>query len=63
MNMLIFNKINGTNPQGNIPFKNLKKFFNMAKITSFNPVLQKIGQKNSHAIYYQIDTKFYKLLG
>lgn len=63
MNMLIFNKENGTHRQGNIPFKTLKKFFNMSKITSFNPVLQKIGQKNSHIIYYQIDTKFYKCLG
>ena len=63
MNMSTFNKENGTHPQGNIPFKILKKFFNMSKITSFNPVLQKIGQKNSHAIYYQTDTRFYKLLG
>ena len=62
MNMFIFNKENGTHLRGNIPFKTLKKFFNMSKITSFNPVLQKIGQKNSHALYYQIDTKFYKLL-
>ena len=63
MNMSIFNKENGTHPQGNIPFKTLKKFFNMSKITSFNPVLQKIGQKNSHVVYYQIDIKIYKLLG
>jgi len=63
MNMHIFNKRKRDTPTRDIPFKNLKKFFNMSKITSFNPVLQKIGQKNSHVVYYQIDIKIYKLLG
>jgi hypothetical protein len=35
----------------------------MSKITTFNPALQRSGQKNSHVIYYQIDMNFYKLLG
>jgi hypothetical protein len=49
--MPIFNKRKRDTPTRDIPFINLKKFFNMSKITTFNPVLQRDGQKNSHVIY------------
>lgn len=55
--MLIFKKENGTLVQSSIPFKNLKTFFNMSKITTFKPVLQRDGQKNSHAPHYKKDIK------
>ena len=61
--MLTFNKKNGINPHSYIPLEILKTFFNMSKITTFNPVLQRIGQKNSHVIYYQKFINFYKPLG
>ena len=34
----------------------------MSKITTFNPVLQRDGQKNSHSVNYQTDINFYKVL-
>jgi hypothetical protein len=61
--MCIFNKINGTPKVSSIPFKILKKFFDMSKITTINPVLQRNGEKNSYALYYQGDMKYYKSLG
>jgi len=61
--MCIFNKINGINPQSNIPLNKLKTFFNMSKITTFNPVLQRNGEKSSHALYYQKDTIHFESLG
>ena len=60
--MCIFNKKNGTPPQSNVPLKTLKKFFNMSKITTINPVLQRNGLKNSHAIKYQTNINFNKTL-
>jgi hypothetical protein len=63
MYMCIFNKINGANQESNTPFNNLKKFFNMSKITTFKPVLQRDGIKNSHVINYQLDINFYRSLG
>jgi hypothetical protein len=60
--MRIFNKENGTHPIDNVPLK-LKKFFDMSKITTFNLVLQRNGEKNCHLITYQRDTKFYLSLG
>lgn len=62
MYMCIFNKKNGTTRVSGIPLNKLKTFFNMSKITTFNPALQRSGQKNSHVIYYQRDMKFNKLL-
>jgi hypothetical protein len=35
----------------------------MSKITTFKPVLQRDGQKNSHSINYKIDTKIFTALG
>jgi len=61
--MLIFNKKNGTHVQSSIPFKNLKKFIDMTKITTNKPVLQRNGKKNSHVLNNKLVTKFYKLLG
>ena len=55
--MCIFNKENGTHSKGNIPLNNLKKFFDMSKFKPINPVLQRNGQKNSHALYNLRDTK------
>jgi len=63
MYMCIFNKNNGAHPQSITPLNNVKKFFNMSKIITINPVLQRNGQKNSHALYNLRDTKNYKLLG
>ncbi len=60
--MLIFNKENGTPPISNVPLK-LKKFFNMSKINKINLVLQRNGDKKSHVIMCQLNTKFYKVLG
>jgi hypothetical protein len=48
--MCIFNKQNGTLPEGCTPFNNLKKFFDMSKITTNKPVLQRIGQKISYIL-------------
>jgi hypothetical protein len=48
--MCIFNKQNGTLPIGWIPFNNLKKFFDMSKITTINPVLQRNGEKSSYML-------------
>jgi len=62
MNMPIFNKENGTHPISNVPLK-LKTFFNMSKINKINLVLQRNGDKKSHIITYQLDTKFYNTLG
>ena len=62
MYMCIFRKENGTHVLSSIPLKIKKKFFNMSKITSFNPVLQRDGQKNSHAVNYQTDINFYQPL-
>jgi hypothetical protein len=60
--MCIFDKQNGTLPIGCIPLNNLKKFFDMSKITTINPVLQRNGEKNSYALYNQRDTKSYESL-
>jgi len=62
MNIPIFNKENGTHPISNVPLK-LKKFFNMSKINKINLVLQRNGDKKSHVIAYQSNTKFYNILG
>jgi hypothetical protein len=35
----------------------------MSKFKPINPVLQRNGQKNSHAIYNLRDTKYFYLLG
>ena len=61
--MFIFNKKNGTHVQSSIPFKNLKKFIDMIKITTNKPVLQRNGEKNSHAINNKLVTAFYQSLG
>lgn len=61
--MCIFNKENGTHSQSVIPLKIQKKFFDMSKFKPINPVLQRNGQKNSHALYNLRDTNFFKLLG
>lgn len=61
--MFIFNKKNGTHVQSSIPFKNLKKFIDMTKITTNKPVLQRNGKKNSHAINNKLVTAFYQSLG
>ncbi len=45
--MFIFNKENGMIPLRNIPFNNKKKFFDMSKTTTTNPVLQRNGEKIS----------------
>jgi hypothetical protein len=58
--MLIFNKENGTHPVSIIPFKKLKKFLDMSKITTNKTVLQRNGKKNSHVIDNKLNTKFYK---
>ena len=55
--MCIFNKQNGTLHNRMHPVKNLKKFFDMSKFKPINPVLQRNGGKNSHALYYQRNTK------
>ena len=60
--MRIFNEENGTHPISNVPLK-LKKFFNMSKVSIINLVLQRNGDKNSHIIMYQLNTKFFKILG
>lgn len=60
--MRIFSKENGTHTIDNVPLKS-KKFFNMSKITTFNLVLQRNGEKNCHLIAYQKDTEFYLSLG
>ena len=60
--MLIFNKENGTHPISNVPLKH-KKFFNMSKINKINLVLQRNGDKKSHASVYQSNTNFFKILG
>ena len=57
--MLIFNKQNGTLTIGRIPFNNLKKFFDMSKITTNKPVLQRIGKK----ISYMFIIKTLQILG
>lgn len=61
--MCIFNKRNGTHVQSSIPLNKLKTFFNMSKITSINPVLQRNGLKNSHLINYQSNINIYQYLG
>ena len=61
--MLIFNKKNGTHVQSSIPFKNLKKFIDMTKITTNKTILQRNGKKNSHAINNKLVTTFYHSLG
>lgn len=48
--MCIFNKENGTIRNDNIPLINLKKFIDMSKITKFNPVLKRNGDKNSYML-------------
>jgi len=57
--MLIFNKENGTHTHCIIPFKNLKKFLDMSKITTNKTVLQRNGKKNSHALNNKLVTEFY----
>ena len=61
--MRTFRKRNGTHVQSSIPLKNLKMFFNMSKITTIKPVLQRDGIKNSHLLNYQINKKIYNSLG
>jgi hypothetical protein len=61
--MCTFNKGNGTHPNRMHPVNNLKKFFDMSKFKPINPVLQRNGQKNSHAPYNLRDTKYFYLLG
>ena len=56
MYMCLFNKKNGTLQIKSIPFK-LKKFFDMSKSTKINPILQRNGEKSSHAYNYQRLTK------
>lgn len=48
--MFIFNKENGMIPLRSIPSNNKKKFFDMSKITTTNPVLQRSGEKISFAL-------------
>ena len=48
--MFIFNKENGTIPLRCIPFRKTKKFLDMSKITTNNPVLQRSGVKISFAL-------------
>jgi hypothetical protein len=48
--MSIFNKKNGTILARHIPFNNKKKFLDMSKITTNNPVLQRNGAKISYAL-------------
>ena len=57
--MIIFNKENGTHIACIIPFKNLKKFLDMSKITTNKTVLQRNGKKNSHALNNMLVTEFY----
>lgn len=45
--MFIFNKENGTPLLRSIPLNNKKKFLDMSKITTNNPVLQRSGEKIS----------------
>ena len=61
--MLIFNKENGTYHSRLHPVKNLKKFFVMSKFKPINPVLQRNGQKNSHALIKIINTEILNPLG
>lgn len=61
--MCIFNKENGTPPLSNVPLKILKKFFDMSKFKPINPVLQRNGQKNSHALYKITNKEIFNLLG
>jgi len=56
--MTIFKQKNGTSLVGNIPFNNKKKFFDMTKITSLNPILQRNGVKSSYGL---IDSRLQKL--
>ena len=49
--MRMFNKNNGTIRNDNIPLnKPKKKFIDMSKITKFNPVLKRNGDKNSYML-------------
>jgi len=48
--MSIFNKENGTIPLRCIPFRKTKKFLDMSKITTNNPVLQRSGAKISFVL-------------
>jgi hypothetical protein len=48
--MPIFNKENGTLLASDIPFNNKKKFLDMSKINTNNPVLQRNGAKSSYAL-------------
>jgi hypothetical protein len=51
--MLIFRKNQRDNPKKYIPLIiNKLKFFNMSKIKTKNPVLQRNGVKNSHTLIY-----------
>lgn len=61
--MTIFSKEKRDKPTTIYPVKILKKFFNMTKITSFNTLLQRNGEKNNHSIMYQIDMRILKFLG
>ena len=57
--MCIFRKRNGTHVLSSIPFKNLKKFLDMSKITTNKTVLQRNGKKNSHVVNNNRDTEIY----
>jgi hypothetical protein len=50
MFMFIFNKENGMIPLRSIPSNNKKKFFDMSKTTTTNPVLQRNGEKISSVL-------------
>lgn len=48
--MSIFNKENGTIPLRSIPFRKTKKFLDMSKTNTNNPVLQRNGAKISYIL-------------
>lgn len=50
--MRIFNKNSETTQAANLAIKKLKKFFDMTKSTTNNPVLKRNGAKNSCAYSY-----------
>ena len=62
--MTIFNKKSETPTTAKSRYLITKiKFFNMSKITTINPVLQRNGEKSSHAFNNQRDIKIIETLG
>jgi len=55
--MCIFNKNSETTYTANLAIKKLKKFFDMTKSTTNNPVLKRNGVKNSFIASYSEDYK------